>query len=143
MKPYREEPIVNPFPTEDSALDEEIARVYTHLAQFSAEDEEYQKAVDQLSKLYKLKTEQSKLALELHQHTDKHTLDTRRQADEQALAQQQMDAQYDADNRPFYARVSPDAVLAVTGNLVIALIVVKYEQTGVISSQVRNFIKKI
>ena len=50
---------------------------------------------------------------------------------------------YDADNRPFYARVSPDAVLAVTGNLVIALIVVKYEQTGVISSQVRNFIKKI
>jgi hypothetical protein len=123
---------VTPFPTEDFALDEEIARVYTHLNNFQAETEEYQQAVDQLSKLYELKNKQNKLALELHQHADTH-----------AIAQQQMDAQYDAENRPFYARISPDAALAVAGNLVVALIVVKYEQTGVISSQVRNFIKKI
>lgn len=123
---------MNPFPTEDSALDEEIARVYSRLATFEAETEEYRNAVDQLSKLYKLKEKQNQLALELYQHKDKHSLE-----------QQQMDHQYDEDNRPFYARVSPDAVLAVAGNLAIALIVVKYEQTGVISSQVRNFIKKI
>lgn len=124
---------MNNLPFEDPALDEEIARVYLHLQQFSAEDEEYRNAVDQLSKLYKLKSEHNKLKLELQMHNHKHSLEV----------QQMENAQAELAKSSFFTRVSPDAVLAVAGNLAIALIVVKYEQTGVISSQVRNFIKKI
>lgn len=123
---------MSPFPIEDPTLDAEIARVYEHLKTFSAEDEEYQKAVDQLSKLYAIKNNQSKLNLELHQHEDKHMLET-----EKAEFEAELKAQ------PFFKRVDPNTVLTVAGNLAVALIVIKYEQTGVIATKVTSFMKKI
>lgn len=123
---------VNPFQTEDSALDEEIARVYTHMKAFSAEDSEYQKAADQLAGLYKLKHDQAKLNLELYQTELKNHLE-----------QDQVDHERELESRPWYQRVSPDTAVVVTGNAVIALIVIKYEQHAVISSKLFSFLKKI
>lgn len=123
---------MNPFPTEDSNLEEAIASAFADLKAHSADEEGYQKAVDQLTKLYKLKTDMSKLNLEFQQSEAEH-----------ALEQQKLDHRYDEDNRPFYKRVDPNVVLTVAGNIFIGLAVIKYEQTGVISTKVRDFMKKI
>lgn len=122
----------NAFDTEDTALDEEIARVYTHLNVFSAEDEEYQKAVDQLSKLYALKNQTAQLSLQAQQSHAAHQL----ACDQNAWQEEQ-------DEKPFLQRVDPNTVVTVLGNLAIGLLVIKYEQTGVISSKVMTFMKKI
>lgn len=121
----------NPFDREDSDLDAEIARVYTHLTKFSAEDEEYQKAVDQLSKLYALKNNIAQLSLQAQQSYAAHQL----ACDQNAWKEEQ-------DDRPFYERMDPNTVATVVGNLAVALIVIKYEQTGVISSKVMSFMRK-
>jgi CHASE3 domain sensor protein len=42
-----------------------------------------------------------------------------------------------------HKRVDPNTVLTVAGNIFIGLAVIKYEQTGVISSKVMSFMKKI
>lgn len=123
---------MNPFPTEDSALDEAIASAHADLKSFSADEEGYQKAVDQLSKLYKLKHEQAKLNLELYQSDLKHTLEK-----EEAEFKKEVDA------RPFFKRVDPNTVVTVAGNALVALVVVKYEQKHVIASKVMSFMKKI
>lgn len=123
---------MNPFPTEDTALDEEIARVYSQLTQFNAETDEYRNAAARLTELYKLRHDQFKLNLE-----------ARKSATEHELEQQKMDHQYDQDNRPWFQRVDPNTALAVAGNIAIGLAVIKYEQTGVISSKVWSFMKKI
>jgi hypothetical protein len=142
--------MINPFPIEDPDLDAAIASAHSNLKKFSAEDDGYQKAVDQLSKLYKLKHDQSKLNLELHQSQLKNDLDQAELAqkreeacDKLELEREKEDFQNEQDSRPFYERVSPDVVLTVLGNLLIGLIVVKYEQTGVISSKFTQFMKKI
>lgn len=122
----------NPFDHEDIDLDAEIARVYEHLKHFSAEDEEYQKAVDQLSKLYALKNSAAQLSLQAQQTFAAHQ-----------LASDQNTWQEEQDQRPFYKRVEPNTVATVLGNLAVALIVIKYEQTGVISTKVTNFMRKI
>lgn len=121
-----------PFDHEDSALDAEIARVYEQLTTWGAEDEEYQKAVDQLTKLYKLKHDQSKLNLELYQTDSKNNLEAET-------------AQFEREQttKSWLQRVEPSTVIAVAGNLAVALVVVKYEQTGVIASKVTSFMKKI
>lgn len=122
-----------PFDIDSIAdLDSEIARVHSQLTTFSAETEEYQKAVDQLSKLYKLKTEFVKLNLQAQKDFADHQLES----DKNAWQEEQ-------DERPFYERVDPNVVLTVAGNLVIGLLVIKYEQTGVIATRVRDFMKKI
>lgn len=122
----------DPFDTEDTDLNEEIARVYTHLKTFSSEDEEYQKAVDQLTKLYAFKNSAAQLSLQAQQSYAAHQL----ASDQNAWQEEQ-------DQRPFYKRVEPNTVAAVLGNLAVALIVIKYEQTGVISTKVTNFMRKI
>lgn len=119
------------FVTEDSALDEEIARVYTHLTQFSAEDKEYQQAVDQLTKLYKLKNDIATLTLQAQKDHAAHQL----ACDQNAWSEEQ-------DEKPFFKRVDPSTVLTVAGNLAIALIVIKYEQRSVISTKALSFMKK-
>ena len=122
----------NPFQTEDSNLHEAIASAFADLKNFSANDEGYQAATDQLVKLYKLKHDQSKLNLELHVADNKILLD-------------EANAEFEREQttKPFYMRVDPNTALVVLGNLAVGLIVVKYEQTGVISSKVMSFMKKI
>lgn len=122
----------DPFNREDIDLREEIARVHSHLKSFSAEDEDYQKAVDQLSKLYALKNQTAQLNLQAQKDTAAHQLESDKNA-----------WQEEKDSRPFYERVDPSTVLTVAGNFVVALIVVKYEQRNVISSKVMSFMKKI
>lgn len=122
----------DPFNIEDSDLDEAIASAYADLKSFSADEEGYQKAVDQLSKLYALKEKTAQLSLQAQQS-----------AAAQQLANDQNAWQEEQDQRPFYARVDPNTVLTVAGNIFIGLAVIKYEQTGVISSKVMSFMKKI
>lgn len=122
----------DPFNTEDSALDEAIASAFADLKSFSADEEGYQKALDQLSKLYALKNQSAQLSLQAQQSYAAHQL----ASDQNAWQEEQ-------DCLPFYKRVDPNVVLTVSGNLLIGLIVVKYEQTGVISSKVMSFMKKI
>lgn len=122
----------NPFDTEDSNLDEAIASAFADLKSFSADEEGYQKATDQLSKLYALKNQTAQLSLQAQQSHAAHQL----ASDQNAWQEEQ-------DSLPFYKCVDPNVVLTVAGNLLIGLIVVKYEQTGVISSKVTNFMKKI
>lgn len=123
---------MNPFEYEDHDLDVAIASVFNELATMQVDGDSYQKATNQLNKLYALKHEQIRIELEYQIHADKQT-----------LAQQEQDHQYDQDNLPWHKRLDPNAVLAVAGNIFIGLAVIKYEQTGVISSQVRHFIRKI
>lgn len=122
----------NPFSIEDIALDEAIASAHSDLANYGAETDEYQKAVDQLSKLYKLRNDNLQSFQDAQLAEATHML----QADAQAYSEEQ-------DELPFYRRVDPNTVLTVAGNILIGLAVIKYEQTGVISSKVMSFMKKI
>lgn len=121
----------NPFILEDQNLDSEIITVYRHLSTLSPEDKEYQQTLDQLSKLYKLKHDLAELNLKAQKDHAAHQL----ACDQNAWSEEQ-------DQRPFFARVEPNTVLTVAGSLLTALIVVKYEQTGVISSKALSFLRK-
>lgn len=122
----------NPFDHEDTDLDEAIASAFQNLEAFKTDEPGYQTTVDQLSKLYKLKNDTAKLNLEGQTASAKQQLDNDQNAWKEEL-----------DQRPFYARVDPNTLLTVAGNLLIGLAVIKYEQTGVISSKVMTFMKKI
>lgn len=87
----------NPFSPEDQALDEAIAEVLTDLKSHTSETDEYAKSVEQLTKLYALRSK----------------------------------------------RVDPNTLLTIAGNLLIGLAVIKYEQTGVITTKVWSFLSKI
>ena len=121
----------DPFTHEDPALDEAIASAFNDLTSHNAADEGFQQTVDQLSKLYSLKNAQAQLNLQAQQSHAAHQL----ACDQNAWAEE-------LDQRPFYMRVSPDTLLTVAGSLLTAVIVVKYERTGVISSKVMSFMKK-
>jgi hypothetical protein len=123
---------MNSFLTEDSSLDEAIASALADLKSFSADEEGYQKAVDQLSKLYKLKHDSIKLAIELRQTDNKHMLES---------AQAEFERELGA--RPWFTRVDPNTLITVAANLAVARYIVKYEETGVIRTAVMSFIKKI
>jgi hypothetical protein len=122
----------NPFDQEDTDLDEAIASAYAHLTTLTADTDEYEQTVDQISKLYALKTQIAELSLQAQQSYATHQ-----------LAQDQSTWQEEQDDLPFYKRIDPNTALTVLGNLTVALIVIKYEQTGVIATQVRNFMQKI
>lgn len=122
----------NPFDREDSDLDAAIASAFADLKSFSADEPGYQTTVDQLSKLYKLKHDVATLSLQAQKDHAAHQL-----ASDQNAWQEEQEA------RPFFKRVDPNTALTVAGNLFIGLAVIKYEQTGVISSKVMSFMKKI
>lgn len=87
----------NFFAPKDPALEAAIASVYADLAGFTAETEEHQKALSQLSELYALHPK----------------------------------------------RIDPNTVLVVLGNFAIGLTVLKYEQTGVITTKLWQFLGKM
>lgn len=151
---------MNPFPNEDSDLEEALASAFVDLKSFSANEEGYQETVDQIAKLYKLKTDRAKIILEAEQASSKHELELKKselENEKHSLAIDQFDlekqkfdleeikfnSQVEHDARPFYTRVDPNVVATVLGNLLIGLAVIKYEQTGVISTKVMSFMKKI
>lgn len=117
---------------EDSNLDEAIASAFADLTSHSADSDAYQKTVDQLTKLYALKNQSAQLSLQAEQSFAAHQLE----ADKNAWSEEQ-------DALPFYKRVDPNTLLTVAGNIFIGIAVIKYEQTGVISSKVMSFMKKI
>lgn len=120
------------LPNEDHDLDAAITAAYARLKTFEAEEDGYHTTLNRISELYKLKFDAANIRLEAQQHDDKHTLEV-------VVAEHQLDL----DARPFYKRVDPNTALTVAGNLLVGLAVVKYEQTGVISSKVMSFMKKI
>lgn len=122
----------DPFSITDPTLDEAIASAYDHLSTLKPDELGYQNTVDQLSKLYKLKNDTAKLNLEALESSAKQQLENDKNAWQEEL-----------DDRPFYARVDPNTLLTVAGNLFLGFAVIKYEQTGVISSKVMSFMKKI
>jgi predicted ATPase len=123
--------MINPFPIEDPALDEAIASAYADLKSHSADEEGYQKAVDQIVKLYKLKNDALQAYQDAQQFEAKHMLEL-----------EQQEYQVSQDGRAFWKRVDPNTALTVAGNIAIGLAVIKYEQTGVVSSKVWSFMKK-
>lgn len=139
-----------PFDHEDATLDEAIASAYLNLAQHTAESEEYAAAVNQISKLYALKNQSAQLNLQAQQSAASQQLANEQAAASQQLAdrQQQLAEDQNAwseerDELPFLQRIDPNTLVTVAGNLLIGLLVIKYEQTGVISSKVMSFMKKI
>ena len=139
-----------PFPTEDSALDEAIASAYSDLKSKHADEDAHDAIVKQLNQLYKLKYDAARIALEFHQTDLKHQLESEKHAQEVVISDANLNLeverwshQLEQDARPFYARVDPNTVLTVAANVFIGLAVIKYEQTGVISSKVLSFMKKI
>lgn len=122
----------NPFNIEDSDLDEAIASAFTDLKSHSADEEGYQKTVDQLTKLYALKNQTAQLNLQAQQSGAAHQ-----------LAQDQSTWKEEQDSLPFYKRVDPNTALTVAGNLLIGFAVIKYEQRSVVSSKVMSFMRKI
>lgn len=130
----------DPFAHEDSQLTEEIRRVHSILSHLNPDEDGYQKTSSQLSHLYRLKYESAQLSLQSQQSFAAHEL----AAAAQQLAHDESRWKEEQEERlSWFDRVEPSTVVTVAGNLLVALIVVKYEQTGVISSQVRNFMKKI
>lgn len=121
----------NPFDHEDDALDEAIASVFDDLKTLKPSDEGYRPAAKQLSELYALKYDAAKLILQAQEKHAAHQLE----ADKNTWQEEQ-------DERPFYERIDPNTALTVAGSLLTALIVVKYEKTGVISSKALNFMRK-
>lgn len=122
----------DPFVTEDSDLDTAIADLFANLARHDGSSEEYQKTADQLTKLYALKNATAQLTLQAQQSSAA-----------QQLANDQNAWQEEQDMQPFWKRIEPNTVAVVAGNLAVAVVVVKYEQTGVIASKVLSFMRKI
>lgn len=121
----------NPFDTEDTTLDEAIASAFLDLAHHKPDSSEYQSTVDQLTKLYALKEKTAQLSLQ-----------AQTAAAAQQLANDQNAWQEEQDQRPFYKRVDPNTAFTVAGNLLVALIVIKYEERSVISTKALTFMKK-
>lgn len=122
---------MNHFPVEDSQLNDAIAAAFRKLATLDPIEEDYHNTIAQIEKLHKLKNDGDKVALEAYQ------TDIKREFDQAAA-----DAQYDFANQPFYRRVDPNTAATVAGNLLVALVVVHYEQRGVIATKLSNFIMK-
>lgn len=122
----------DPFVHEDATLDEAIASAFAHLAHLDPDSDAYQKTLNQVSALYALKTQHAQLSLQAQQSHAAHQLECDKNA-----------WQEEKDELPFYRRIDPNTALTVLGNAAIALIVIKYEQTGVISSKVFSFMQKI
>lgn len=121
-----------PFDNEDSDLDAAITRALNYLATCDPTSESYSLTTQRLTELYAIKRGQQKLNLELYEFDHKHELEL-----------EKIERQDEADARPFYKRVDPNTVAAVVGNLAIGLLVIKYEQTGVISTKIHSFMRKI
>lgn len=121
-----------PFNIEDIDLDAAIASAFDDLRQHRADSDEYRKTVDQLMKLHELKNSVAQL-----------NLNSQTAFAAQQLAEDQNAYQEEQDARPFYQRVDANTVFTVVGNLLIGVLVIKYEQTGVISSKIFSFMKKI
>lgn len=121
-----------PFDHEDHDLDDAIANVYDDLKKFKSHDDEYQQAADQLTKLYSLKNQTAQLNLQ-----------SQTSAAAQQLANDQSTWKEEQESLPFYKRVDPNTVATVGANIVVALLVIKYEETRVISSKVLSFMSKI
>lgn len=121
----------NPFSHELKALDEAIASAYSHLTTLKPDEDGYQKTIDQIVKLEKL-------------HHDFATLHLQAQKDYAAHQLACSESQWEAElaERPWLKRLTPDTVLTVGGSLLTALFVIKYEQTGVISSKAMSFMRK-
>lgn len=88
----------NPFAPKDTKLQEAIESAYSDLAGFTAETEEFQKTVDNLTKLY-------------------------------ALAPKPV--------------VDANEVVKVAGSLAIARAVLRYEETGIITTKLFQFFGKM
>jgi hypothetical protein len=132
--------VFDPYNIEDLNLDAAIDSAFADLKSFSADEDGYRNAVSQLTQLYRLKHEAAQLNLQAQQQFAAHEL----AASAQQLAHDESRWQEEqAERTSWFERVEPSTVVTVAGNLLVALIVVKYEQTGVISSQVRNFMRKI
>lgn len=138
--------MTNPFPHEDSDLDAAITSVFADLRNHKADSKEYADAANQLSKLYKLRNDTLQLHQDAEESERKHELEVNKltlETDKLALETDSHEYQIEQNDRSFLARISPDTALSVVANLAVALIVVKYERTGVISTQVRHFIKNL
>jgi len=122
----------DPFDHEDFDLIAAINSAYDDLRHHKADSDEYRKIVNQLTDLYALK----------HQ-TDQLNLQAQTAGAAQQLAHDESRWQEEQAERPLYERVDPNTVLTVFGNILVALAVIKYEQTGVIASKVMTFMKKI
>lgn len=122
----------DPFSHEDHDLSEAIASALADLKSFNADDEGYEKTVNQLTKLYAIKHDADQLNLQAQKDHASHQLE----CDKNTWQEEQ-------DQRPFYMRVDPNTLLTVAGNAFVALAVIKYEQRGVIASKVMTFMKKI
>lgn len=123
---------MNPFLNEDTNLEAEINRVFSHLNRLDPDSDEYQKTVNQLKAFYALKHDMNKLNLEHHQFDTKIALEIEQEEHKKEL-----------DSKPWFKRVDPNTALIVIGNLAIGFGVIKYEQTGVISTRIRDFMQKI
>lgn len=122
----------DPFNTEDRDLDDAIANVYNDMKKTTADTDEFRNCQQRLSELYALKNQTAQLSLQAQQSYATHQ-----------LACDQNAWQEEKDELPFYKRVDPNTALTVLGNIFIGLAVIKYEQTGVISSKVMTFMRKI
>lgn len=137
---------MNPFPYEDSDLNTAIASAFAGLTQHSPDSKEYAEIVKQLSALYKLKNDTARTAQDAAEFAQKFQLDLDKHQLDEAKLQLENDIACDARElaeRPFLMRVSPDTALTVVANLIIGFAVIKYEQTGVIRTEIRNFMRKI
>lgn len=140
----------DPFNHEDRDLTAAITRAHRALDDLKIESEEYSDALSQLSNLYRIQREQAQLNLQaqreyasqqLAESQFNHTVE--HDNAQHQLACDQNAWQEEQDQRPFWRRVEPSTALTVAGNLAVALLVVKYEQRSVISTQVRHFMQRI
>ena len=121
----------DPNAHEDTTLEKEIDRVHTHLTSLTPDSDEYEQTIDQISKLYALRNANNQLSLQAQKEYAAHELATSNAAHEK-----------EQTKLPFYKRVDPNTALSVAGSLLTAVIVVKYEQTGVISTKAMSFMRK-
>lgn len=121
----------DPNAHEDTTLEKEIDRVHTHLTSLTPDSDEYEQTVNQITKLYALRNANNQLSLQAQKEYAAHELATSKTIYEEEQAK-----------LPFYKRVDPNTALSVAGSLLTAVIVVKYEQTGVISTKAMSFMRK-
>jgi hypothetical protein len=139
----------DPNAHEDTTLEAEIDRVHSYLKSYDPDSDEYRQTINQLTRLYDLRNANNQLSLQAQKDSaaselayEQLSYESEKSAAEQAHAESLLVWEQEQAQLPFLMRVSPDTWVTVAGSIAVAVMVVKYEQTGVIASKVMTFMRK-
>jgi len=123
--------------SEIEKIDEELDRLLGDINNSEPGSKEYSTMLDQLTKLYRVKTEAATLEMQMQEtNTRQAEMDANRR-----LKEIEADAKERALTEP--KRISPDTLATIGANLLGIMIIIGHERAHVVTSKALGFIMKL